>query len=102
MKGHTEMRAGFPALAGGMEYLVQTNTPAIIDVNGNTATARSTIREAGKVKDREHWVEILGKYEDRLVKTPKGWRFAHRAFTLYGLGHLATIPNAKLPNQVEA
>jgi uncharacterized protein (TIGR02246 family) len=67
-----------------MDYVLQINSPALIEVSGDRATARSGIRECGKAKGRMEGFEFLGLYEDELVRTPEGWRFAKRTFR--GLG----------------
>ena len=97
LKGHAELRAGFPKFVEGTEYLLQMNAPAIISVDGARATARSLIREGGKMKDLDEWIDILGSYEDRLIRMPQGWRFAHRAFTMFGMARTPTLRNATLP-----
>ncbi len=97
MKGQAQMRAEFPRFVDATEYLVQTNAPALIKIDGDTATARSMIREAGKVKDKEEWMEIVGIYDDRLSRTAQGWRFSHRTFTLIGLARTPMLPNTAIP-----
>jgi uncharacterized protein (TIGR02246 family) len=53
-------------------------TPGAIDVLGDHATARSYTSEVydqGGVTRRDR-----GRYDDELVRTPEGWRFARRTF----------------------
>jgi hypothetical protein len=73
--------AGFVAQ---MDYFVQLNSPAVIEVAGDAAMARSTIRECGKFAGRDEALEVMGYYADELVRTAAGWRFARRTFR--GLG----------------
>jgi hypothetical protein len=63
-----------------MDYVVQLNAPALIEVNGNKATTSSTIRECGKSKGKNEGFEYFGFYLDELVQTPQGWKFARRVF----------------------
>jgi hypothetical protein len=78
-----------------MAYFVQVNSPAVITVQGDRASARSIIRECGKFADRDEALEILGCYEDELVRTDAGWRFARRVFRSYGKHTFALQPSAK-------
>lgn len=92
LAGHAEMRPGFPHAVSLTDFLVQLNAPAVITVNGDHATASSVIREAGKVKNSEEWFDVLGIYQDRLIRTPEGWRFTHRTFKLIGTTNKGSIP----------
>lgn len=70
-------------------YIVQLNTPAEIQIDGDTATARCVIREFGRLVDRDEAMEVLGFYTDRLVRTEAGWRFAERRFALRAMHTVA-------------
>ena len=48
MEGREAILAGASAITGAIEYMVQLNSPAIIEIDGDKATARSIIRECGK------------------------------------------------------
>jgi hypothetical protein len=82
--GHAELRAQMPALVEPIEYLVQINAPAIIEVDGDRATARSLIRECARFRDGGVLMDVVGQFRDELRRTPDGWRFAHRSFTIIG------------------
>ena len=71
-------------LSADLEFVLQHNAPAVIDIDGDTATARSGIREGGKSRGRAQGFEFFGEYADRLVRTPAGWRFAERVFEHLG------------------
>lgn len=58
----------------------------LIEVDGDTATARSGIREGGKLKGRDESVDYYGIYADTLVRTAEGWKFSKRVFE--GIGTL--------------
>lgn len=79
--GHDEILAAASGITGSIDYMVQMNSPAIIDVDGDTATAHSIIRECGKYTGRDTCLEVLGLYDDELVRTADGWRFKRRKFT---------------------
>lgn len=82
--GHAEMRDAMSAVLEPIEYLVQINAPAIIAIDGDTASARSLVRECAKFRDRPGLVDVAGQFVDDLRRTPGGWRFAHRTFTIIG------------------
>lgn len=91
-QGRAAIREGMKELSGAMEFVVMMNAPGIITVDGMSAAARTTIREFGKIEGREEGFEAFGIYEDRLVSTPKGWRFSHRLFTLKAKHSYALLP----------
>lgn len=78
--GRAAIAEALAALSADLEWVLQLNAPALIEVTGDEATARSGIREAGKFKDRDESVEYFGIYADRLVRTAEGWKFARRVF----------------------
>jgi ketosteroid isomerase-like protein len=77
---HAVIQQVMSAFVGQMAYFVQINSPAIITVQGDQATARSIIRECGKFSDRDEALEVFGRYEDELVRTAQGWQFSRRVF----------------------
>lgn len=93
-EGHAQILDGLAAFTREMDYIVQVNCPAVIDVNADEACARSVIRECGKHKGRDEALEVLGYYEDRLVRTGSGWRFAERVFTITGMHNFPLSPAA--------
>jgi hypothetical protein len=82
--GHAEMREVMSAVLEPIEYLVQINAPAIIAVDGDTASARTLVRECAKYRGRPGLVDVVGQFVDGLQRTPDGWRFARRTFTIIG------------------
>lgn len=94
MTGHEAILAAAKGITGVLEYMTQMNSPAIIKVDGDRATAKSVIRECGKYAGRELHLEVLGAYEDELVRLPEGWRFARRRFTTVGMHDYTTAPPA--------
>jgi ketosteroid isomerase-like protein len=83
-QGHANMLEAMKAMTATIEYLVQINAPAIITVDGDSATARSLIRECAKFRDRPGLMDVVGQFNDELRRTPDGWKFAHRTFTILG------------------
>ncbi|MCW1430023.1 nuclear transport factor 2 family protein [Novosphingobium sp. JCM 18896] len=90
--GHDAIRAALAQLSADLEWVLQHNAPALIEVNGDTATARSGIREVGKLKGRDESVEYCGIYADTLVRTSDGWKFARRVFEAVGTIKAALVP----------
>jgi ketosteroid isomerase-like protein len=63
----------FASSVGGSRHVLAN---PVIDVAGDTATARAYL-----FLFRGTTVSIVGSYEDEVVRTPAGWRFAKRVFT---------------------
>lgn len=96
IQGHANIQ---PAMAGfltQMDYFTQTASAPVITVDGNRATARTTIRECGKFAGRDEALEILGFYEDEIVRGPAGWQFARRRFNGFGMHRFPLMPGPAL------
>ena len=63
------------------EYVAFMSTPGAIDVDGDRAKARVYVFETLKSKG-EHLRRVEGAYADKFVRTPDGWRFSERAYTI--------------------
>jgi hypothetical protein len=81
-----------PGLKSAIELadasLAQINAPAVIAVNGDTATAVSMIHEFGDMADHSARVYSTGIYEDKLVKVNGKWKFQSRYFTAHQVWRL--------------
>jgi ketosteroid isomerase-like protein len=99
LQDHAVIQRAMSEFVGQMAYFVQINSPAIITVDGDRATARSIIRECGKFRDRDEALEILGRYSDELVRTPEGWKFSRRVFEGFGQHRFALLPAALTTHQ---
>lgn len=84
-EGREAIKKGMADFLVAMDYLIQINAPAWIEVTGDTATARSTIREGAKFKGKDEAVEVLGFYNDELIRTPEGWLFKSRSFNMIAM-----------------
>ena len=91
-EGHEAIRGGLLRFSGPMDYIVQVNSPAAIEVDGDTARAHSVIRECGKFAGRDEALEVLGLYADRLARTAAGWKFAERVFEIRGMHSFPLSP----------
>jgi ketosteroid isomerase-like protein len=94
--GHATIQAVMAGFLATMDYFVQTASASVITVEGDTAAARTTIRESGKFGGRDEGLEILGYYEDRIVRTAAGWQFAHRTFNLFGMHRFPLVAGPAL------
>jgi ketosteroid isomerase-like protein len=92
LTGRDAILAASQGVTAALDYMVQMNSPALIKVDGDHATARSIIRECGKYAGKDLNLEVLGLYEDELVRLPEGWRFARRRFTTKGMHDYTTAP----------
>jgi hypothetical protein len=52
----------------------------VLDIDGDTATGRIFMSELRRDVGTHHPSQIFGLYRDRYVRTPEGWRFAHRSY----------------------
>ena len=91
-EGHDAIRDALKHFTGPMDYIVQINAPALIEVREHTATARSVIRECGKFTGQNEALEVLGFYADTLLRTPDGWKFNRRVFEVRGMHRFPLTP----------
>jgi hypothetical protein len=94
-EGVEAIRGALVAFTKPMAYIVQINAPGVIEVDGDTASARSIIRECGKYADRDVGFEALGAYVDTLVRTADQWTFAKRVFRVLGKHEFPLLPTAR-------
>ena len=80
-KGRDTIRKVFDDTCNSMDFINQACTGAVIEVAGDRATSRWTITEFTKGKQQEKLALFLGTYEDEVVRTAEGWRFARRILT---------------------
>jgi uncharacterized protein (TIGR02246 family) len=80
-RGPAAIAALLDQLVGPLEVLVQFATNPVISVDGDRATGRWQVQEIGRSTDGKT-VNIVGTYDDRLVRTDGSWRFAERRFRL--------------------
>jgi ketosteroid isomerase-like protein len=61
------------------EYVMQVPHAVVVKLNGDTATARTTVQEFMRGRDGAG-AQIWATYYDELVRTTEGWRFKCRKF----------------------
>jgi ketosteroid isomerase-like protein len=79
-EGREAITRGFAGIIDPMSMFVQMNAPAVIDLRGDRALARSTIHELGDVPADGMRFELYGRYEDELIRHHGDWLFHHRRF----------------------
>lgn len=92
LRGQKAILEGFLSLTEAVAYVVQQNSPALIEIDGDTAVTRCLIRECGKYVDRDAAMEVLGYYTDKLARTADGWKFTERRFTIRGMQDVILAP----------
>jgi ketosteroid isomerase-like protein len=97
LTGHAAIQPAMEGFVAQMDYFVQMNSAAVIEVAGNRATSRCVIRECGKFFGRDEALEVLGEYVDELTRTAEGWKFARRSFHSFGLQRFPLLPGVALP-----
>jgi ketosteroid isomerase-like protein len=98
-EGHAAMEAAMAGHVAAFAYIVQLSAPALIQVVGDRATARSVIRECCKYADADELLEVVGTYSDELVRTADGWKIARRSFTQLGAHSVALLPVPRMPGE---
>lgn len=75
--GQAAIAAFLQATFDRWEWIFQTTTGGPISLDGDRATSRFHITEMGRGQDGRG-TEFYGMYEDKLIRTECGWRFARR------------------------
>ena len=91
-KGRDTIEEVFSQTIGLMEVMSQICSGGEITVDGDTAKGHWTVTEYAKRKDMEQVDLFLGDYEDEMVRTADGWRFAQRTFTVRGMHDFENAP----------
>ncbi|MEJ0045211.1 MAG: nuclear transport factor 2 family protein [Rhodospirillales bacterium] len=68
------------AMVANYPVLLQMTHGIVVAVEGDHATARTTIHEIGQATDGASGLNSFGIYHDELLRTARGWRFAARRF----------------------
>ncbi len=101
-EGKATMGANMIAALDQWEFFVQLTTCNVIDVNGNTATARFYVHETANAKSGSG-NNNLSFYEDELVKNDGQWYFKTRTYhTIFQsverqVGDIIEIPKTTHP-----
>ncbi len=83
VSGRENLKAFWTQVMSGFPWVLHWVQPGIIEVNGDTATARFYVQE--NIKDAQgEMTRNAGVYNDELVRENGAWKFKKRVFsTLY-------------------
>ena len=80
-----------------LEGVIQVAHSGIVDLDGDSASARWTIAEYGRLTDGATSF-LLGRYRDRYRRESDGWRFVERRMEPLYMGPI-DLSGALLPNR---
>jgi hypothetical protein len=80
--GPPDLMAKIKEIIEPTTYLTQMNAPAVIEVDGDTATAASLINESGEIRPANLYFVMFGRYNDKLKRIKGKWLFTAREFTI--------------------
>lgn len=96
-QGHIAIDTAMRAFMAKMSYYIQINAPAVITVSGDHATARSIIRESGRIRKSREALEVHGFYQDELIRVNGQWLFLRKTFHALGMHRFALMEGPILP-----
>jgi ketosteroid isomerase-like protein len=94
LEGLEAIAATLTMFKGTMDYVLQLNSPALIEVDGDAARATSGIRESGKSAGKDESFDYFGIYADTFTRTAEGWQFRTRVFEGIGSQTSALLTGA--------
>lgn len=94
LDGRDAIAATLTMFKGTMDYVLQLNSPALIEIDGDSARATSGIRESGKSAGKNEAFDYFGIYADTFTRTPDGWKFRTRVFEGIGSQTSALLTGA--------
>ncbi len=81
VQGRENLKAFWSQVMAGYPNVLHWVQPGLIDIQGDTATARFYIQE--NIKDAAgDAVRVAGVYNDELIKEHDAWKFAVRRFSV--------------------
>ena len=92
--GREAIAATIRTATAGLEFVFQTTHGGLVDVHGDTAWARFPTTEWAKTGSGET-MQFLGMYEDEVIRTGDGWRFARRYLHGLTLGKTDTFRSSR-------
>lgn len=81
IRGREALVEVFAYTIAQMEFMNQVCSGVVIEETETGATSRCTVTEFAKRRDKDKLDIFLGTYEDVLVRTEEGWRFARRVLS---------------------
>lgn len=86
--GRAAIEAAFVAAFSPVRFLIQNCGACVVEVDGDTARASSSVSELLQGKGKDELSCCFGNYDDELVRTAAGWRFQRRRFNPFFRGTL--------------
>ena len=84
--GHKEIRKWFEnydqVVRGSVSYLRHRIACPVIDVDGDFASAASYLEVEAAGKKTGQVIKTVGRYNDTLVRTDKGWRISEKVISM--------------------
>jgi ketosteroid isomerase-like protein len=77
--GQAQIRAWGARVPGFVDFLVQNTHPGVIRLDGDTASGRAYMHEAGRLRDGRSELNYA-IYHDRYQRTGDGWKFTERVY----------------------
>jgi ketosteroid isomerase-like protein len=92
--GRDQMRAWGARMPEFVEFLLQTTTPGLIQLDGDTASGRAYMHELVRTRDGRSELNYA-IYHDHYQRTDDGWKFTER---VYEVRYHDTTPLAGSPS----
>ena len=86
--GRPAIETAFVAVFAPVRFLIQNCGASVIAVDGDRARVSSSVSEMLQGKGSDQLSCCFGNYDDELVRTADGWRFAKRRFNPFFRGNL--------------
>ncbi len=90
LRGRAKIERAFARNYGASDLIFQMIQPGPLEIRGDRAFARSWIRAWNRLKG-EVIRDILGLYQDELIRTAEGWRFARRRMDTIHVAELGRV-----------
>lgn len=75
-----QIASSIAAMVDNFSFLMQMTHGITVELGGEQASARTTVREVAQAADGASGLNSFGIYHDSLVRAAAGWRFAARRF----------------------
>jgi hypothetical protein len=92
--GKEALRGFFGPAFDGLEWLIQLNSITGIEIGDDEETATASLGVQEQAGGANGEILMLGRYDDKLVLTDEGWKFAERRLTVYKFGPVAGAGSA--------
>lgn len=80
IRGKEALSASWDELFASMDALAFFSASGPMAISGGKATASDHVREIARIDGKV--LKFAARYDDELVRTEQGWRFARRAYSI--------------------